>query len=175
MEKKFKIPNMSVEKIAKLYSKIRPIVSKSGTPCYLRELSKKELTDIAYTWLDELKDYDYYVDFNELSVLTDVKMLHRWGNPAFFTPSVGEVIRQIPKEYLDKVVAFEIIGETVGISSIYRDELNAGFHVSVVRLYQAKNSTNEAATPCTTWLSKNSKCPIGMEKKDFRKFLKLIE
>ncbi len=178
MEQKFEIPEMSIEEISKWYATIKPIVHKSGTPCYLRKLSEKELTNTAYTWLKERRNYtEYaeYVDFDELSVLTDIKMLHRWGYYGFFKPSVGEVIRQIPKELLEKVIAFEIISGPVGMNSIYNAELIAGFHVSIVRLYQAKNSTNESAAPVSHWPSTNDKCPIGMEQGDFQKFFELIE
>lgn len=175
MEKKFKIPNMATEEIAKLYLGIKPIVHKNGTACYLRKLAKKELTHTAYTWLTDSSDYSARVNFKKLSVLADVKMLHGWGYYGYFKPSVGEVIRQIPKEYLNKVCAFEIISAPIGMNSVYCAELQAGFHVSVVRLYQAKNSTNEAATPVGCWPSASDKCPIGMEEKDFQKFSELIE
>ena len=175
MERKFEIPEMSIEEIAKWHKTIKPIVHKNVTPCYLRKLSEKELTNTAYTFLRGHKDYAENVDFSQLSVLADVKMLHRWGHYAYFKPSVGEVIRQIPKEYLEKVVAFEIISAPVGMNSIYNAELNAGFHVSIVRLYQAKNDANEAATPINCWPNADSKCPLLMNEQDFEKIMELIE
>lgn len=178
MERKFEIPEMSIEEISKWYATIKPIVHKNGTPCYLRKLSEKELTNTAYTWLKEHTDYtEYaeYVDFDELSVLTDIKMLHRWGYYGYFKPSVGEVIRQIPKELLEKVIAFEIISGPVGMNSIYNAELNAGFHVSIVRLYQAKSDTNKAATPIDYWPTADSICPLRMNEQDFKKIMELIE
>lgn len=175
MEQKFEIPEMSPEEISKWYSTIKPIVYKNGTACYLRKLSDKELTDTAYTWLNKLRDYAEYVDFDQLSILADVRMLHHWGYYGYFKPSVGEVIRQIPKEYLNKVCAFEIIAGGIGMNSVYNEELNAGFHVSVVRLYQPKNTTNKSSFPVDYWPTENSKCPIGMKEKDFQKFFGLIE
>jgi len=175
MEQKFRIPKMSMEEIIKWYSSIKPIVHANGTACYLRELSRKELTRAAYTRLNNPQDYSTPVDFNNLSFLADVKMLHRWGYPAFFKPSVEEVIRQIPKEYLNKAVAFEIIAGGIGINSIYCEEFIAGFHVSVVRLYQPKDDKSKSVSPVNYWPCKNDKCPIGMENKDFQKFFDLIE
>ena len=174
MEKKFQIPEMSTDEISKWYLTIKPIVRKKKA-FYLRELSERELTHIAYTWLNGSEDYSAPVDFNKLSILADVKMLHSWGYYGYFKPSVGEVIRQIPKEYLEKTIAFEILAGAIGMNSIYNEELNAGFHVSVVRLYQARNNTTEAVTPVTSWPSKGDKCPLGMKQEDFKTLLKFVE
>lgn len=175
MEQKFQIPEMSTEKIAKWYTTIKPIVHQNGTPHYLRELSSEDLTRIVYTELTEPTDYAESVDYNKLSVITDIKMLHTCGYHGFFEPSVGEVIRQIPKRILKEVVAFEIIGGAIGMNSIYRAELNAGFHVSVVRLYQAANASHLPAFPINRWPTKYSKRPWRMLDADFRKIMKLSE
>lgn len=165
MKRKFEIPKMSTEEIARWYATIKPIVNGDT---YLRELSAEELTNVAYTWLNEPTDYAEKVDFSKLSVLEDVKMLHGWGYYGYFKPSVGEVIRQIPKEYLEKVVAFEIIDGAIAMNSTFKDELNAGFHVSIVRLYQAKDAKNEAAHQITKYPTKDSKIPIGITEEEFK-------
>ena len=163
MKQKFEIPAMDIKDIAKWYETIKPIVKQK----YLRELTKHELTHTAYTWLDEASDYAKPVDYSKLSVLADVKMLHRWAYYGFFKPDVGEVIRQIPKEYLEKVVAFEIIKGPIGMNTVYNKELNAGFHVSIVRLYQAKDETNEEPQPIIIYPNSECKVPIGMTEEDF--------
>lgn len=165
MERKFEIPRMSNEEIARWYANIRSIVRYDT---YLRELSPKELTDVAYTWLKKPTDYADKVDFTRLSVLEDRKMLHGYGYYGYFKPSVGEVIRQIPKEYLERVVAFEIICGPLGMNSVFNDELNAGYHVSIVRLYQANNGSNEAQ-PITEYPTSDSKTPVGMTNEEFEK------
>lgn len=165
MERKFEIPQMSNAEIAHWYATIKPIV---GHDTYLRELSDDELTGTAYTYLNEPSDYADKVDFSKLSVLEDQKMLHSWGYYGFFKPSVGEVIRQIPKEHLKKVVAFEIINGAIAMNSTFNAELNAGFHVSIVRLYQAKDDTNEAAHPITEYPTSDSKVPVGMTEEEFK-------
>ncbi|MBQ8042593.1 MAG: hypothetical protein IJ272_00390 [Clostridia bacterium] len=175
MERKFEIPKMSTEEISKWYSTIKPIVYKNGTAYYLRRLSDKELKATAYTCLNKTSDYAEHVDFDQLSFLIDVRMLHLYGYYGYFQPSVGEVIRQIPKEYLEKTIAFEIIDGGIGMNGIYNAELNAGFHVSVVRLYQAKDEANEVATPIHTWPTKGTKCPLGMKEEDFKTLLEFVE
>ena len=170
MERNFEIPQMSIDDIAKLYANIKPIVKDGKTPTYLRELTKHELTHTAYTWLNQPSDYAEPVDFSKLSVLADVKMLHAWAYYGFFKPDVSEVIKQIPKEYLEKVVAFEIIDGAIGMNTVFNKELNAGFHVSIVRLYQAKDDTNEEAQPINSniYPTEDCKVPIGMTEKEFQ-------
>lgn len=136
-------------------------------------LSAEELTNTAYTWLNEPTDYADKVDFTKLSVLEDRKMLHCWGYYGFFKPSVGEVIRQIPNEYLEKVVAFEIIDGAIAMNSTFKEELNAGFHVSIVRLYQPKDDTNEAAHPITRYPVSDSKTPVGITEEEFKELFPL--
>lgn len=167
MKRIFVIPEMSNEEIAGWYKSIRPIVGNGMY--YLRELSKKELTSIAYTWLKEPGDYTYKVDYTKLSILEDRKMLHKYDWFESFKPTVGEVIRQIPKDYLyhKKVVAFQILDGPVAMETTFRNELDAGFHVSIVRLYQAKNSTNQKAQIVKGHPRKDLKVPIGMTKEEF--------
>lgn len=172
MKRKIKIPEMKKEDIVKWYATIRPIVYHNETPVFLRKLTEDELTNVSYTGLNEMGDYGENVDLSEMSVLADVKMLHRWGYYAYFKPSVGEVIRQIPKELLSKVVAFQIIH--VASMSIFKPEFNAGYHVSVVRLYQERG-TNEKAEEVTNYPDENSVLPIGMSATEFKQMKELHE
>lgn len=82
MERKFEIPEMSNEEIARWYATIKPIVLHDT---YLRELSAEELTNTAYTWLKEPTDYADKVDFTKLSVLEDRKCFMAGGIMAFLS------------------------------------------------------------------------------------------
>ena len=124
MKRKYEIPQMSDKDIAHWYENIRPIVNRDT---YLRKLSERELTHVAYTWLTEAIDY------------------------------------------AEKVVAFEIIAGAIGMEGIFKDELNAGFHVSIVRLYQAKDDTNEAAQQIERYPTPNYQVPVGMAEEQFKK------
>jgi hypothetical protein len=136
-EKKFFIPEMDQSEIVKWYQNISPIVKDSGKSRYLRRLSDEELSKVAYTWLKKESDYEDAVDYSNLEVLAELQMLHQCGWYGFFKPSVAEVIRQIPKEFLPQTVAFEIIHQKD--LNDYKKEVNAGFHVSTVRLYKARS------------------------------------
>lgn len=124
MKRKYEISQMSDKDIAHWYENIRPIVKRDT---YLRKLSERELTHVAYTWLTEAIDY------------------------------------------AEKVVAFEIIAGAIGMEGIFKDELNAGFHVSIVRLYQAKDDTNEAAQQIERYPTPNYQVPVGMAEEQFKK------
>ena len=168
MEQKIEIPKMSIEEIAKHYAHIKPIDKHNGIPTYIRELTEHELTHCAFTWLKEPSDYTDPVDYSVLSVLADVKMLHAWAYYGFFKPDVGEVISQIPKEHLDKVIAFEIMDGAIAWNGMFCKELNAGFHVSIVRLYQAKDDTNKEAPFPKSYPTDDCNVPIGMTGKQFK-------
>lgn len=173
MKRKFKIPNMSNKDVANWYANIKPIVDNEGTPNYLRELKDYELGN-AITFLQPT-DYADKVDFSKLSVLGDVKMLHRYSYVGFFKPSVKEIISQIPSDMIEKVVAFEMIytsDSIIDLNDIFNEEIHQGFHVSVVRLYQTKNDTNEKAEPVQEYPVKESTLPIGMSKKQFHQLKK---
>lgn len=188
MERKIEIPKMSEGTIEKWYSTIKPIVHEGNKFTFLRELSSQEISGSAYTWFNDPEDYAEDVDFSKLSFLADVKMLHGYGYYGLFKPSVGEVIRQIPEDMLEKAVAFEIIYSPVTAADFeqFRTEFDAGFHVSIVRLYKNKDDTSEAAEPigvfsnepvwrpATAYPTENSVLPIGMTEEEFGKFREFI-
>lgn len=141
-EKKFFIPEMDENELVKCYAHISPIVKKEdGKSFYLRRLSDKEISNKAYTWLTDKSDYGDEVDYTKLEEIAVLSMLHTFGYYGFFKPSVAEVIRQIPCELLDQTIAFEMISKpnTVADLNHSKEALNAGFHVSAVRLYKAKS------------------------------------
>ncbi len=167
MKRVFVIPQMMDEEISGWSKSIRPIVGDGIY--YLRELSKKELTSIAYTWLKEPWDYTCKVDYTKLSILEDRKMLHKYDWFESFKPTVGEVICQIPNDYLylKKVIAFQILDGPIAMDTTFIRELNAGFHVSIVHLYQAKDSTNQKAQLVKEYPYMNIKVPVGMTREEF--------
>ena len=164
MKHKFEISKLSRDELIHWYSTIKPIVEHDT---YLRELTPDELTYSSYTWLSEPSDYGEKVDFSKLSVLEDRKMLHVCSFYGFFKPSVAEVICQIPPSKRPRVVAFEILEAAIGMNSIFKPELDAGFHVSIVRLYQAKKPLLEPAKQVKKYPTEDSKAPIGISEKVF--------
>lgn len=178
MQRKFEIPKMRNEDIAKWYEKIKPIVSNNGKPFWLMKLKQWEIFYTAYTWLDKKCDFSGEVSYSELSHLADVKMLHRYRAPyGYFRPTISEVISQIPHEMLSRVTAFEIIysPSTPRDFEVFNDEFHSGYHVFLVRLYQAKNDINREAHPVGMYPNKKSVLPIGMTEEEFEKLKALFD
>ena len=53
---------------------------------------------------------------------------------------VAEVLKQIPEDILNQVIAFEIIGQPETADDLNKEQeaLNAGYHVATTRLYGKK-------------------------------------
>lgn len=173
MCKKFSIPEMTKEDIAKWYEKIKPIVCHNGDLMYMREFSPDELIHKSYTWFNKPEDFGDKVDLSTLSIFTDVKMLHKFSFHGYFKPSVGEIIRQIPEEFRSLVDAFEIIYSPNGQPDfeIFNDEFNQNYHVSVVRLYQKSDKGYAKAEKLLKYPTSDSPLPTYMEAEKFKKLI----
>ena len=151
--KEFEISLMSSEEIIKHYKIIKPIRKFNDVPYFLLNLTSIELNYTSYILLGD-NSKSKKVDMNQLFAIKDVNMLHRYDNYLFFTPSIREIISQIPKELLGQVIAFEIIKQPntydcphpdafdAEFYNTYdyphRNEFDAGFYTSTVRLYSKK-------------------------------------
>jgi hypothetical protein len=132
-ETKSWIPEISDERLAELSERIKPLVRNGdGELCYIRPV---DLRGTAYTWSPKIIE-----KAGEMNVITDITTYHTYGYYGFFKPSIGEVLAQIPAEYVDRVVAFEIIKSPETADDLNREKaaLNAGYHVATTRLYEAK-------------------------------------
>lgn len=94
-----------------------------------------DLFGVAYTW--DPKPADKATD---LKPLCDITTYHTYGYQGLFKPSIAEVLAQIPAEYLDGVVAFEIVDSPKTVDDLNREHkaLNAGYHVATTQLYIRK-------------------------------------
>ena len=165
MAQKERKNSMSKRTILKWSKEIRPIVKHNGFLEYLRPLTKKEVLSIWYTSLKKDNDYGERVDFSEISLLTDVKM----SGGCVARPCVAEIIEQIPKELLPKVVAFYMV-----YSQVYSDNrfFNKEEAVIIVRLFQAKDETVGRAKNIRNYPQDSNITPIGMTDDEFKKFKK---
>ena len=138
------IPKFPVEEIIRRYKDIKPVITVDGKLHYFREFTPEELSSISYLW-NRAEDVREEVGKDELKVWKghDFACLHSYGYPGLFKPSLSEVLSQIKTEDLNLVKAFEIIESPKATVDFYKDALTAsifekGFHVSIVRLYIAK-------------------------------------
>ncbi|MBE5820963.1 MAG: hypothetical protein E7311_00040 [Clostridiales bacterium] len=120
------IPKMSNEKVLKWYKQIKPIVRKNNkTFVFHTDLSPREVTDVSFTWLEDKKMDKISLD--DLYEIKDIYMYHPYVNYMTFVPTIAEVIKQIPKRIINKVVAFEILD--------CLNQVKDRHHISIVRLY----------------------------------------
>lgn len=130
---RYSIPKISNTELAELAKRIRPIVrkeSRGNRPFYIKV--GPDLRGTSYLW-----DVKYEKEAKGLFEFATITTLHTYGYHAFFKPSVAEVIAQIPPEYRDRVVAFEITNRPKSIEDLNKEKvaLNQGFHVAVTALY----------------------------------------
>ena len=127
--------NLSKENALALAKRIRPVITQ-----VIREdgdlvFKKDEPVGDKY-WVSGAKIYNqsyFFMGLNSRSVyeraenLTEVATIttyHKCGYPAILKPSVYEVLCQIPRELLDKVVAFELYAPSCYVSDIYDSHLD---------------------------------------------------
>lgn len=165
-----RIPFMENAEIMRYYERIKPIVPRSQGDSYLTELNEHAVTSYAFNKIEEGEETEVLVDYSELATLADVKMIHGWGYHIYFKPSVAEVIRQIPKDLLDKTVAFTLIwGST---TSLFKEEFDAGYHPSIIRLFKKREDGEPAADQDSMEFDENFKKPLGISDEDFEKLRK---
>lgn len=134
------IPELPKKRIQELAERIKPIVRFAegekglfrSTDGYLFYIQPVNLFDVAYTW--EPKPTEKATD---LKSLCDITTYHSFAYYGFFKPSIAEVIAQIPEEWLDRVVAFEIVTSPRSADDLNTNSeaLNAGYHVATTRFY----------------------------------------
>ncbi len=143
ISKRVYIPDVPEDRIRELGERIKPVMmfarrgqrlSRSGRG-FLYYLEPVDLFGIAYTW-----DPKPTTRATGLRTLTDITTYHSWGHYSLFKPSIAEVLAVIPEQFLDKVVAFEIIEQPETAADFNRDieAFNAGYHVATTRLYTSK-------------------------------------
>ncbi|HEY4506152.1 MAG TPA: hypothetical protein VJJ24_01765 [Candidatus Paceibacterota bacterium] len=135
------IPPITDEHLRELAGRIKPVIQfkhrgfrRKGR----RYVKPVDLRGVAYTW-----DPKPARPARDLEPIVDITTYHSYGAPVFFKPSIAEVLAQIPAEYLDAVVAFEIVESPEHRDDLYRDggeALNAGYHVATTRLYRRKTA-----------------------------------
>ena len=115
--------------------KIKALKCGADDQPYYGKYSKDYFTT-AFAW--EMKPEKLADDLEEVA---KIWTLHRWAYYGFFKPSIGEVIMQIPKDMLDKVDAFMVIGpssaQDLNVTSEYT--FKKSVHVAQTILYAKKS------------------------------------
>ena len=135
--KRTKLELLDDKKLEELNNKIIPIIEKNG----------KKYTTYNNFSLKEVKGKGYFaneasfakeVEPYSLSEITCVEMLHRYCRSEVVNPTIAEILSQIPDEYLEKTIAYEVVEYAKFAADFlkHKDEFDDGFHVSKVVLYK---------------------------------------
>lgn len=124
------IPKISETELSSLSARVRQVIlSPEGSELYYvakpldPHLSLRNPTPVAKA----TDDLEYY---------STIETYHAILEPNCFIPTLDEVLAQIPKSDIGKVVAFKIIENFE--SEQYPEALTAGFHPAKTVLYTAK-------------------------------------
>jgi hypothetical protein len=132
-KKKFvlKVPDMAEARIRELGERIKPVMEfKEEGRRYIKPV---DIFAESFTW-----DPEPGSKATGLKSICDITTYHPYGYIGNFKPSVAQVILQIPREHLDKVIAFEIVkapDEVPDNSTPEYEALDAGYHTATTRLY----------------------------------------
>ncbi len=108
------IPEMSETELHKLSEQVRPVKDfrsfSQKTGLHFIEMKPLDTPDLHLS-VPFLENARPATKADGLRVLADITTYHIFarGHHAYFKPTISEVLRQIPEEYLDRVVAFEIV------------------------------------------------------------------
>lgn len=124
----FAIPPLTAAKLKELAARIVPLVERDGALWYIEPV---DLTNVAFSW-----DPKLVRKAEGLTPIGLIRTLHTYGYYGMFKPSIAEVLAQIPESYLEKTVAFRVVGpDTADDLNREKEALNAGFHVAETTLY----------------------------------------
>lgn len=132
MGRRYSIPKITNAELSELAARIKPVVrdeKRNNLPFYIEV--DPDLRGTSYLW-----DYKFTEEAKDLFEFATIRTLHTYGYYGMFKPSVAEVLAQIPPEYRDRVVAFEITQRPVNSDDLFREQeaVNQGFHVAVTAL-----------------------------------------
>ncbi len=138
------VQETSEQRLQELAERIRPITQRGGV---LRFVSfKNPLLRGCYGknpelyWHRTLTHVDVGEEVKGLVSIGEIKTYHSFFLKSTFSPTTAEVLAQIPKDYVDMVVAFQILGSWG--NGVLQDEeaLKDNYYTALTRLFA--NATN---------------------------------
>lgn len=175
--KKMCIPEMTMPEIMEWYQKIDSIRYQECVRVYSKKLQGEQVEQLDYRYIRYIFPENLEPVGNELKFLADVKMLHPFDKGARLTATIADIIRQIPKELIEKTIAFEMVyNDTSRLQrKIFQKEWDSGFYVSVVRLYQAAEDPKDSAKAPGLYPEDFAPVPIGMTAEELQKIREVSE
>ena len=168
--------NINMEWIMEYHQKIQTIVWNNCIPVKHRKFQYNEIMDKNLLFLGaESLILTEEVDFTKLSVLTDIKTIHKYEYG--FKATIAEVIEQIPFELLEKTEAFMFVYIPYGRDDIelFSDEFEQDKSVAILRLYKKREKTDESTPYPGGYPEQNAKLPINMSEEEFLGLKRVLE
>lgn len=135
-----KIPEITDERLEALSQKIRPLVRSRGELWHIKPRHPQAAAFSPSPVLTEMA--------TGIEQITKISTLHSFGYSGRFEPSVAEVLAQIPEEWIERTVAFSVLGpHDFSDRDFYIDAINAGIHVAETTLYGSIVSDTQESTP----------------------------
>jgi hypothetical protein len=123
------IPDVDPAEVAHRLERIRPLVLRKNKLWDI-QFDKSQVDTIAFLW-----DAKTTEEATGLAAMgRPVPTFHVYGYYGFFKPSVGEVLRQVPADYLGEAVAFAITRSPDLNANVVA--LNDGYHVAYTQFYK---------------------------------------
>ncbi len=151
--KKSLIPKISNKRIAELLKTIQPLAQNFGAgPLYT--LVPCDARDFSFNWKDKLELATNMIAIGHITTF------HTFGYHGLFKPSIAEVLAQIPKEFLDRTVAFS--------TTIHGDIFDStSDHFSACKEYHKARTTLYAKITAVSVLIRNPEGKyLGVSRKD---------
>ena len=129
------IPKISREKLKNLYASIKPIVTYKDSKYELRKFSLEDLKTKSYIWYKE-KDLVNEVDLDHLYESDVFICLHK-NDLGIFSPTIAEVLSQVPNNLIERINSFEIVEypKTTRDIEMYPEANEKGYYLSLVQTY----------------------------------------
>ncbi len=125
------IPEISGPRLSELFERIKPVVHFDGVGlCYIKPV---------HVNVPFLRNPERDIQAGGLECIHTCTTFHTFASRNYFNPTAAEVLAQIPKEYIDKIVAFEIADNPEKDSSQQSEvSLSMGYHTAKTRFYRLK-------------------------------------
>ena len=144
--------NLPKEKALEMAKRIRPVMTQNEYGC-IDLLMEGACPDGVKHWVDGEKIYNHSYVFSDFRMLygkaenlkkiATIKTYHKPGFCGLLKPTVYEVLYQIPKRYVNKVVAFELYAPADTMEKLYDEQLDR--HEFICVLYEGVMPHNIAA------------------------------
>lgn len=118
-------------RIEELSQKIKVVARFKGSDAlyYVKAMNPKR---VEYAWSPEKDNIA-----TGLIVLSEITIYYPYTLDGFYKPSMATVLAQIPDEFIDQTVAYELIENTPYLEAFndYLDIIHAGYNLITARLY----------------------------------------